>query len=164
MDKLLFHKILNIVSGVTICILCIFLCLRSCTSPDVTQTPLVHTDTIVVVKHDTIRHTKVIKQDKWHYDTIRYHDTVYIKDEPRMYTFNNPNYSLNINSVKLYDYDLEIYRKDSIVYVDKIVEVQKKENWWKNRFVITAGVGVQYGLLHQQWDVGPQITFGIRLY
>jgi hypothetical protein len=49
MDKLLFHKILNIVSGVTICILCIFLCLRSCTSPDVTQAPLVHTDTIVVV-------------------------------------------------------------------------------------------------------------------
>lgn len=81
-----------------------------------------------------------------------------------MYTFNNPDYSLNINTVKLYDYNLEIYRKDSIVYVDKIVEVQKKENWWKNRFIISAGVGVQYGLLHQQWDVGPQISVGIRLY
>lgn len=61
MDKLLFHKILNVVSGVTICILCIFICLRSCTSPDVTQTPLVHTDTITIVKHDTVKYTKVIK-------------------------------------------------------------------------------------------------------
>ena len=83
MDKLLFHKILNVVSGVTICILCIFLCLRSCTSPDVTQTPLVHTDTITIVKHDTVKYTKVIKEEKLRYDTIHYHDTVYIKDEPK---------------------------------------------------------------------------------
>lgn len=81
-----------------------------------------------------------------------------------MYTFNNPDYSLNINTVKLYDYNLEIYRKDSIVYVDKIVEVPKKDSFWKNRFVITAGFSTTYGLVHGKWDVGPSLTIGIRLY
>lgn len=159
-----FSKILNIILGTLLVVSIVIILLQHFNAPDVTQTPLVHTDTITIVKHDTVKYTEVIKQEKWHYDTTVIRDTVYIKDEPRMYTFNNPDYSLNINTVKLYDYDLEIYRKDSIVYVDKIVEVQKKDSWWKNRFVITAGVGVQYGLLHQQWDVGPQITFGIRLY
>ena len=158
------NKILNIVLGTLLAVSIVIILLQYFNAPECPQTSLVRTDTITIVKHDTLKYKQVVAVDKWHYDTIHHHDTVYIKDEPRMYTFNNPDYSLKINSVKLYDYDLDIYRKDSIIYVDKIVEVQKKENWWKNRFVITAGVGVQYGLLHQQWDVGPQITFGIRLY
>lgn len=120
MDKLLFHKILNIVSGVTICILCIFLCLRSCTSPECPQTSLVHTDTVVVVKHDTVKYKQVVAVDKWHYDTIHHHDTVYIKDEPQMYTFNNPDYSLNVSAVKLYDYSLDLYKVDTIWQVKEV--------------------------------------------
>lgn len=52
------------------------------------------------------------------------------------------------------------------IYVDKVVEVEKQqtEPWYKNRFIISAGFSAQYGLVHKQWDVGPYIGLGIRIY
>ena len=162
MDKLLFHKILNVVSGVTICILCIFLCLRSCTSPDVTQTPLVHTDTITIVKHDTVKYTKVVKQDKWHYDTIHYRDTVYIKDEPKQYVDSTDDYTLRVNAVKLYDYSLDLYKVDTVWQIKEVLVEQPKQKWkLKDHIDWYVGFGVQYGIINKQFDIGPSVGVAI---
>jgi hypothetical protein len=50
------------------------------------------------------------------------------------------------------------------IYVDRTIEVPQTEPWYKNRFIISAGFSAQYGLVHKQWDVGPYIGLGIRLY
>lgn len=120
-------------------------------------------DTVYQVKYDTITVNRIINHNIYHYDTILINDTVYIKDEPILYTDSNENYSLNINAVKLYDYSLDIYKQDSIVYIDKEIIKQPKYNFWKNRFYIGIGVGCQYGFIHQQFDVGVQLQVGIRL-
>lgn len=56
-----FSKILNIILGTLLVVSIVIILLQHFNAPDVTQTSLVHTDTITIVKHDTIRHTKVIK-------------------------------------------------------------------------------------------------------
>lgn len=124
---------------------------------------IVKTDTIYQIKYDTIVTNRIINHNIYHYDTILINDTVYIKDEPILYTDSNENYSLNINAVKLYDYSLDIYKQDSIVYIDKEIIKQPKYNFWKNRFYVGIGVGCQYGFIHQQFDVGVQLQVGIRL-
>ena len=59
--------------------------------------------------------------------------------------------------------DLDIYRQDSVVYIDKEIIKPQKYNFWKNRFYVGIGVGCQYGFIHQQFDVGVQLQVGIRL-
>jgi hypothetical protein len=51
------------------------------------------------------------------------------------------------------------------VYVDKIVEktVERQKKWYEDRFIINAGIGVHYGIIHKQFDVGPYVGFGIRI-
>ena len=74
-------------------------------------------------------------------------------------------YKLEINATKLYDYSLDIYNVDTtIVYQERLKEtitVEKKN--WKDYITFSIGVGVQYGLIHRQLDVGPYVGVGIRL-
>ena len=127
------------------------------------QKPIEKIDTVYQVKYDTITVNRIINNNIYHYDTIIINDTVYIKDIPQTYKDSNENYSISINAVKLYDYDLDIYRQDSVVYIDKEIIKHQKYNFWKNRFYVGIGVGCQYGFIHQQFDVGVQLQVGIRL-
>lgn len=119
-------------------------------------------DTLLEVRYDTIFIKDRVIQTNYIYDTLIVNDTVYIKDEKKLYKDSTKDYRLEIEAVKLYDYSLDIYRSDSIKTVIK--EIQKKDSFWKNRFYIGIGVGCQYGLINKQFDVGPQVQFGIRLY
>jgi hypothetical protein len=129
---------------------------------EITKTEI-FTDTIVKVEYKEIEvpKEKIKYVDRIKLDTLYLHDTIFIKEQI--------NYRDSIASIWVSGYHPEI---DSIhytipektIYVDKIVEVQKKESFWKNRFVITAGFSTQYGLVHKQWDVGPYVGIGVRIF
>lgn len=124
----------------------------------------------VVTKRDTVVcrdtfnfiKTEIEFRDRYFYDTVEIERVVYVRDTPQTYTDSTDKYKLKINCVKLYDYDLSIYTTDSTFYTETILK--EKESFWKNRFTITAGFGMQYGLINKQVDIGPQLTFGIRLW
>lgn len=158
--KTLFDKLKTIVI-IILSILSFILLLRECNGRS-DRIIVTDVDTLLEVKYDTIFIRDKIIHTNYIYDTLIVNDTVYIKDEKKLYKDSTKDYRLEIEAVKLYDYNLDIYRSDSIKTVIK--EVQKKDNFWKNRFYIGVGVGCQYGLINKQFDVGPQIQFGIRLY
>lgn len=129
--------------------------------PEIKTETIVKTDTVVRVDTFTITKEKIKYVDRIKLDTLHLHDTIFIKEQIH--------YRDSFASIWCSGYKPEI---DSIhytipektIYVDKIVEVQKKESFWKNRFIISAGISAQYGLIHQQFDIGPYIGVGIRLY
>ena len=41
---------------------------------------------------------------------------------------------------------------------------EKKDSWWKNRFVVTVGVGAGYGLINKSFDCYVGVGVGIRLW
>ena len=118
-----------------------------------------------IVQTDTISYTKIIKQDKYHYDTIMLRDTVWIADIPQNYTDSCEEYRLDINAVKLYDYDLSIYRVDTFIKeIEKAPQIEKKSGWcWS----VNAGLQVGYGLNvnphNMQANFSPYIGIGIGI-
>ena len=82
-----------------------------------TKTPQIERIVVrdTIVQTDTISYTKIIKQDRYHYDTIMIRDTVWIADIPQNYTDSCEDFKIDINAVKLYDYSLEIYRVDTFI-------------------------------------------------
>lgn len=136
-----------------------------CTNPKVVTETVVETDTIVKVEYKEIEvpKEKIKYVDRIKLDTLYLHDTIFVKEQIH--------YSDSIANIWVSGYKPEI---DSIhytipektVYVDKIITetITPKESFWKNRFIISAGISAQYGLIHQQFDVGPYIGVGIRLY
>ena len=118
-----------------------------------------------VVQTDTISYTKIIKQDRYHYDTIMLRDTVWIADIPQTYTDSCEDYRIDINAVKLYDYDLSIYRVDTFIKeIEKAPRIQRKGGWcWS----INAGLQVGYGLnvnpSNMQANFSPYIGIGIGI-
>lgn len=152
---------LKTISIIILSILSFILLLRECNGRS-DRIIVTNVDTLLEVRYDTIFIKDRVIQTNYIYDTLIVNDTVYIKDEKKLYKDSTKDYRLEIEAVKLYDYSLDIYRSDSIKTVIK--EIQKKDSFWKNRFYIGIGVGCQYGLINKQFDVGPQIQFGIRLY
>jgi len=133
--------------------------------PEIKTETIVKTDTVVRVDTFTITKEKIKYKEREVIDTLyiyKDNDTIPLEQE-------QIHYSDSIADIFVSGYKPEI---DSIhysipektVYVDKIVEVPKKDSFWKNRFVITAGFSTQYGLVHKQWDVGPSLTFGVRIF
>ena len=157
-------KTLNIILGTLLAVSLIFILFQHLIVPDVTRlTPEIKYDTIVEIKYDTITivKEKIKYKDRIKLDTLYLHDTIFIKEQIV--------YMDSFASIWCSGYQPEIdsihYKiPEKTIYVDKVIEVPKKESFWKNRFVITAGVSVQYGLINKQFDVGPALTFGIRLF
>lgn len=118
-----------------------------------------------IVQTDTITHTKIIKQDRYHYDTIMIRDTVWIADIPQNYTDSCEDYRLDINAVKLYDYSLDIYRVDTFIKeIEKAPQIERKKAWgWS----INAGLQIGYGLnvnpSNMQANFSPYIGIGIGI-
>lgn len=116
-------------------------------------------DTVVAIKkeYDTVFVSKT------EYVPKIINDTVYIKDISNEYRFNNSDYDLYVNAVKLNNYKLDIHAKDTItLYETKYIEKTVKEN---KRPFITHGIqaGVGYGFINKKPDVyvgyGFQINF-----
>ena len=124
---------------------------------------VVRNDTIVRV--DTLRYMVEVPVVEKVVETKIINDTVWIKDEPQKYEYNTDRYKLEINATKLYGYNLDVYNVDTtIIYQERLKEtitVDKKN--WKDYITFSVGVGVQYGLIHKQLDVGPYVGVGIRL-
>ena len=132
-----------------------------------TKTPQIERIVVrdTIVNKDTITHTKIIKQDRYHYDTIVVNDTVYIRDIPQTYTDSCEDYKLDINAVKLYDYSLDIYKVDTFFReIEKVHQIERKGGWcWS----VNAGLQVGYGLnvnpSNMQANFSPYIGLGVSL-
>lgn len=135
------------------------ICFKSCNKAD--DKVITKIDTLIV--RDTLTFVKRITDIR--YDTIIITDTVtneqivYVKDDPIVYSDTTENYKLDIEAVKLYGYSLDIYKSDTVYKIETV-----KQSFWKNRFYIGVGIGCQYGVINRQFDVGPQIQFGFRIY
>lgn len=118
-----------------------------------------------IVQTDTISYTKIVKQDRYHYDTIMLRDTVWIADIPQNYTDSCEDYKLDINAVKLYDYSLDIYKVDTFIKeIEKVPQIERKGGWcWS----VNAGLQVGYGLnvnpSNMQANFSPYIGVGVSL-
>lgn len=122
------------------------------------DTTYVHTiDTVTVTKNDIVYKNTIVL------------DTVYLRDTIKL--IEQKTYQDTLSTIFFHGIDCEI---DSIEYriptdtvkftIDNTVYVQEKDNFWKNRFTISAGIYAGYGLLTKKPDVYVGLGFGIRLY
>ena len=133
------------------------------------KTEIVKKDTISIFKKDfdTVFVCETKYKDLYHYDTIHVNDKltniekVYIQDSIKNYTFNEQDYDLSIDAVKLNNYKLNIHAKDTIKYVETVNTVTYKQK--KNHFTLGLSVGYGYGIKSKdiQPFVGITATYNI---
>ena len=122
------------------------------------DTTYVHTiDTITVTKNDIVYKNTIVL------------DTVYLRDTIKL--IEQKIYQDTLSTIFFHGIDCEI---DSIEYriptdtvkftIDNTVYVQQKDNFWKNRFTISAGIFVGYGLTTHKTDAFVGIGGAIRLF
>lgn len=158
------RDIIYIIVIIMLTMLCVHFGLKE---PEIKTETIVKTDTVVHVDTFTITKEKIKYKERKVIDTLyvyKYNDTIPLEQEQIHYTD-------SISNIWVSGYKPEI---DSIhytipektIYVDKVVKetITPKESFWKNRFIISAGISAQYGLIHQQFDIGPYVGVGIRLY
>lgn len=123
---------------------------------------------VIVEKCDTIIQTK-LKTDTIYFNDIQYktinvRDTVWIEAKNREYKDSTEDYDITINAVKLNNYQLNIHKRDSIQYENKIIRetIVKKEK--QNPFGISLFLGPGYDLYNKQMgvSVGIGLTFRIK--
>ena len=123
---------------------------------------------VIVEKCDTIIQTK-LKTDTIYFNDIQYktinvRDTVWIEAKNREYKDSTEDYDITINAVKLNNYQLNIHKRDSIQYENKIIRetIVKKEK--QNPFGVSLFLGPGYDLYNKQMgvSVGIGLTFRIK--
>ena len=123
---------------------------------------------VIVEKCDTIIQTK-LKTDTIYFNNIQYktinvRDTVWIEAKNREYKDSTEDYDITINAVKLNNYQLNIHKRDSIQYENKIIRetIVKKEK--QNPFGVSLFLGPAYDLYNKQMGVsiGIGLTFRIK--
>lgn len=123
---------------------------------------------ITVQKRDTIveykYNTDTIYFNDIQYKTINVRDTVWIEAKNREYKDSTEDYDITINAVKLNNYQLNIHKRDSIQYENKIIRetIVKKEK--QNPFGVSLFLGPAYDLYNKQMgvSVGIGLTFRIK--
>ena len=130
------------------------------------KTEIVKKDTVVTFKKDfdTVFVCETKYNDIHHYDTIHIKDKVtnvekvYIQDTLKNYSFNEQDYDLNINAVKLDNYKLDIHARDTVKYTETVYQTinKPKKNW------ITIGVNLGYGFGFKTKQLEPFIGLGIN--
>ena len=81
------------------------------------------------------------------------------QDTLKNYTFNEQDYDLSIDAVKLNNYKLNIHKKDTVTYVQTINTVTYKQRSNKPQIGVFGGVGYD-----MRWKTfGPQIGIGVVL-
>lgn len=131
------------------------------------KTEIVKKDTVVTFKKDfdTVYISQTKYKDLYHFDTIHVKDKVtniekvYIHDTIKNYSFNEKDYDLSIDAVKLDNYKLNIHKKDTIKYVQTINSVTYKKRSNKPQIGIFGGIG--YDIKGKTF--GPQIGIGVVL-
>ena len=122
------------------------------------DTTYLHTiDTVTVTKSDIVYKNTIVL------------DTVYLRDTIKL--IEQKIYQDTFSTIFFHGIYAEL---DSIEYriptdtvkltIDNTVYVQAKDNFWKNRFVITAGIYAGYGLITKKPDIYVGLGFGVRLY
>ena len=133
------------------------------------KTEVVKKDTVLTFKKDfdTVYISQTKYKDIHHYDTIHIKDKVtniekvYIQDSIKNYSFNENEYDLNINAVKLDNYKLDIHKRDTIKYTETVYQTINKPK--KNHFTLGLSVGYGYGIKSKdiQPFVGITATYNI---
>lgn len=137
--------------------------------------PMIKENKIEVIKKDTIFETirdydtvyvtDTKYNDIYHYDTIHINDTitntekVYIRDTIHNYAFNEKDYDLDINAVRLDNYKLDIHARDTITYTETIYQTIYKPR----RNLISIGVNAGYGYGFKSRLLEPYVGIGINL-
>lgn len=154
------RDVIYIVVIMILTMLCVHFGLKE---PEIKTETIVKTDTVVRVDTFTITKEKIKYKERIKLDTLYLHDTIFIKEQVV--------FSDSFVSVWVSGYHPEIdsvhYKiPEKTIYVDKIVKetVERQKKWYEDRFIINAGFGVHYGIIHQKFDVGPSLTFGIRIF
>lgn len=122
------------------------------------DTTYVHTfDTITVTKSDIVYKNTIVL------------DTLYLRDTIKL--IEQKIYQDSLSTIFFHGIDCDL---DSIEYriptdtvkftIDNTVYVQEKDNFWKNRFCISAGIFCGYGLTTHKPDVFIGIGGAVRLY
>ena len=132
-----------------------------------TKTEIVKKDTVLTFKKDfdTVFISQTKYKDLYHFDTIHIKDKitniekVYIQDTLKNYTFNEQDYDLDINAVKLNNYKLNIHAKDTVRYTETINTVTYKQKSNKPQIGIFGGLGFDM----KGRTFGPQIGIGVVL-
>ena len=137
--------------------------------------PIIKENKIEVIKNDTIINTirdfdtvyvaKTKYKDIHHYDTIHHFDTitnqekVYIYDTLHNYAFNEKDYDLDINAVRLDNYKLDIHARDTITTTQTIYKTIYKPK----RNMITIGLQGGYGYGIKSKELEPYVGLGINI-
>ena len=122
-------------------------------------------DTIVIKSIDTI----TIEKTNISYRDIIVLDTVYIKDTTLIVeqkVFEDSISTIYISGVnpELDSIEYRLPRDTVQIFTEKIQTVKEKDNFFKNRFVVTAGAFLGYGLISRKPDVYLGVGFGVRLF
>lgn len=157
--RLVLRALIVVVGIIIICLL-----LTPKTEEKEVKTVVLH-DTIVI--HDTIEKTVTEIQ----YKKIKIVDTNYLPtpDTTTALPVEQKHYSDTLSDIWISGYkptidSIKYHIPHKIVYIDKIIEVERKKKWYEDRFVITAGVSAGYGIFTKQHDVFVGVGVGIRLY
>ena len=122
-------------------------------------------DTVVIHSIDTI----TIENNSISYRDIIILDTLYISDTSLVVeqkTYEDSISTIHFQGINAFiDYIEYRIPKDTIhIYTEKVQTVKEKDSFWKNRFVVTAGVYAGFSLISRQPDIYAGIGIGIRLF
>lgn len=136
--------------------------LRGLTQPKPVE-PVIQKDTLYL--RDTVEVDRPIPQPYpvyLHSDTVRLvttqHDTVEVMVPMEQKHYSDSLYDAYVSGFKPSLDSLRIYQTTKVVTITEIVKVPEKKRWGIG---VQAGMGVQYGTIHKQMDVGPYIGVGI---
>lgn len=158
------RDIIYIIVIIMLTILCVHFGIKE---PEIKHETIVKTDTVVKVDTFTITKEKIKYKERKVIDTLYvYKDNDTIPLEQEQIHYHDSISDIFVSGINPEIDSIHYKIPEKTVYVDKIVSetITPKESFWKNRFVITAGFSAQYGLVHQQWDIGPYVGVGIRLF
>ena len=122
------------------------------------------TDTIVIKSIDTI----TIEKDEIIYRDVHILDTIFVKDTAMLVeqkVFSDSISTIYISGVnpELDSIEYRLPRDTVQIFTEKIQTVKEKDNFWKNRFTISAGVFCGYGLTTHKPDVFLGIGCAVRI-
>ena len=122
-------------------------------------------DTIVIHSFDTI----TIEKTNISYRDVIVLDTIYLKDtslvvEQKVFSDSISTIFISGVNPELDSIEYRLSRDTVKIEIEKIQTIKEKDNFFKNRFVVTAGVYAGYGLLNRQPDIYVGLGFGIRIY
>lgn len=135
------------------------------TNKQVKYETITQNDTIVIKSIDTI----TIEKNSISYRDVIILDTVFVKDTSLIVeqkVFEDSISTIHFQGINAFIDSIE-YRipRDTLIVRKEIIQtIKEKDNFWKNRFVVSAGVYAGYGLITKKPDVYVGLGFGVRLY